>query len=138
MARIQIKNKKTGEIEYITQEAIETPIRDLADNFSSKNLESVLQEIGLKLKNGVATPDDVALLKSMINNLSETVGNLQPGSGSIEGVDIDTLKELIRKYENGELGSGGTIASGPIAAMNSGAAKITAPSPYIFTTLTSF
>ena len=108
MARIQIKNKKTGEIEYITQEAIETPIRDLADNFSSKNLESVLQEIGLKLKNGVATPDDVALLKAMINNLSETVGNLQPGSGSIEGVDIDTLKELIRKYENGELGSGGT------------------------------
>ena len=68
MARIQIKNKKTGEIEYITQEAIETPIRDLADNFSSKNLESVLQEIGLKLKNGVATPDDVALLKAMINN----------------------------------------------------------------------
>ena len=108
MARIQIKNKKTGEIEYITQEAIETPIRDLADNFSSKNLESVLQEIGLKLKNGVATPDDVALLKAMINNLSETVGNLKPGSGSIEGVDIDTLKELIQKYENGELGNGGT------------------------------
>ena len=108
MARIQIKNKKTGEIEYITQEAIETQIQDLADNFSSKNLESVLQEIGLKLKNGVATPDDVALLKAMINNLSETVGNLQPGSGSIEGVDIDTLKELIQKYENGELGNGGT------------------------------
>ena len=108
MARIQIKNKKTGKIEYITQEAIETPIQDLADNFSSKNLESVLQEIGLKLKNGVATPDDVALLKAMINNLSETVGNLQPGSGSIEGIDIDTLKELIQKYENGELGNGGT------------------------------
>ena len=108
MAKIQIKNKKTGEIEYITQEAIETPVRDLVGNFSSKNLETVLQEIGLKLKNGVATPDDVALLKAMINNLSETVGNLQPGSGSIEGVDIDTLKELIQKYENGELGSGGT------------------------------
>ena len=95
MARIQIKNKKTGEIEYITQEAIETPIRDLAGNFSSKNLELVLQEIGLKLKNGVATPDDVALLKAMINNLSETVGNLQPGRSTFHYGSIKILASFI-------------------------------------------
>ena len=109
MSVIKLKNKETGEYTEIIQEAIETPVEDVLNLFENKNVESILQEIGLKIKNGVATPEDIALLKRMLQTLSATVNDLKNNGGNasgIEGIDIDVLKEMIQKYEDGELGAG--------------------------------
>ena len=73
MAKIRLKHKETGEYMEITQEAIETPVEDIMSLYENKNVESILQEIGLKIKNGVATPDDIALLRRMLQTLSNKV-----------------------------------------------------------------
>ena len=108
MSVIKLKNKETGEYTEIIQEAIETPVEDVLNLFENKNVESILQEIGIKIKNGIATPEDIALLKRMLQTLSATVNDLKNNGGNasgIEGIDIDVLKEMIQKYEDGELGA---------------------------------
>ena len=51
MSVIKLKNKETGEYTEIIQEAIETPVEDVLNLFENKNVESILQEIGIKIKN---------------------------------------------------------------------------------------
>ena len=82
MARIQIRNKTTGEDQYITQTAIETPITDLEGNYQYKNVEMALQEIGEKIKNGVATPNDIKQIKAMIDIINDNIANIEGGGGS--------------------------------------------------------
>ena len=55
MSVIKLKNKETGEYTEIIQEAIETPVEDVLNLFENKNVESILQEIGIKIKKGIAT-----------------------------------------------------------------------------------
>lgn len=117
MARIQIRNKTTGEDQYITQTAIETPITDLEGNYQYKNVEMALQEIGEKIKNGVATPNDIKQIKAMIDIINDNIANIESGGGSggpssgIEGIDTEVLKEMVEKYEKGQLGGGGGAVS---------------------------
>lgn len=115
MSVIKLKNKETGEYTEIIQEAIETPVEDVLNLFENKNVESILQEIGIKIKNGIATPEDIALLKRMLQTLSATVNDLKNNGGNasgIEGIDITVLKEIIKKYEDGELGGTATDIEG--------------------------
>lgn len=112
MSVIKLKNKETGEYTEIIQEAIETPVEDVLNLFENKNVEAILQEIGLKIKNGVATPEDIALLKRMLQTLSATVNDIKNNGSGIAGVDITVLKEIIKKYEDGELGGTATDIEG--------------------------
>ena len=112
MATIKLKNKKTGEEKAVIQEAIETPLEDALNLYEKKNVEGALQELGLKVKNGVATPEDIDLLKTMLRTLSATVNDIKNNGSGIAGVDITVLKEIIKKYEDGELGGTATDIEG--------------------------
>ena len=112
MATIKLKNKNTGEEKAVIQEAIETPLEDALNLYEKKNVEGALQELGLKVKNGVATPEDIDLLKTMLRTLSATVNDIKNNGSGIAGVDITVLKEIIKKYEDGELGGTATDIEG--------------------------
>ena len=112
MATIKLKNKETGEEKAVIQEAIETPLEDALNLYEKKNVEGALQELGLKVKKGVATPEDIDLLKTMLRTLSATVNDIKNNGSGIAGVDITVLKEIIKKYEDGELGGTATDIEG--------------------------
>ena len=108
MAKFRLKSKITGEYIEITQEAIETPVEDIRGFYEGKDVETVLSEIGMKIRNGVATPGDIELVKTMLDELNDEILDLKDGVGSIEGIDTEVLKNLINDYTEGNLGSGGT------------------------------
>lgn len=112
MSVIKLKNKNTGEEKAVIQEAIETPLEDALNLYEKKNVEGALQELGLKVKKGVATPEDIDLLKTMLRTLSATVNDIKNNGSGIAGVDITVLKEIIKKYEDGELGGTATDIEG--------------------------
>ena len=108
MAKFRLKSKITGEYIEITQEAIETPVEDIQGFYEGKDVETILTEIGMKIRNGVATPGDIELVKTMLDELNDEILDLKDGVGSIDGIDTEVLKSLINDYTEGNLGSGGT------------------------------
>lgn len=106
MAKFRLKSKITGKYIEITQEAIETPVEDIRGFYEGKDVETILTEIGMKIKNGVATPDDIALVKTMLDELNDEILDLRNDMGRIDGVDTEVLKSLIKDYTDGKLGSG--------------------------------
>ena len=112
MAKFRLRSKITGDYIEITQEAIETPVEDIYGYFEGKDVETVLSEIGLKIRNGVATPHDIDLVKSMLDAINDDILSLKDGVNGIVGIDTETLKEMVGKYEDGSLGSGGSGGGG--------------------------
>lgn len=108
MAKFKLRSKITGQYVEITQEAIETPVEDLMGYFEGKDVETVLSEIGMKIRNGVATPYDIDLVKKMLDAINDDILALKDGVNGIVGIDTETLKEMVGKYEDGSLGSGGS------------------------------
>ena len=109
MAKFRLKSKITGQYIEITQEAIETPVEDMMGFFEGKDVETILSEIGLKIRNGVATPHDIDLVRKMLDAINDDILSLKDGVNGIVGIDTETLKEMVSKYEDGSLGgdSGG-------------------------------
>ena len=112
MAKFRLRSKITGQYVEITQEAIETPVEDLMGYFEGKDVETVLSEIGMKIRNGVATPYDIDLVKKMLDAINDDILALKDGVNGIVGIDTETLKEMVGKYEDGSLGSGGSGGGG--------------------------
>ena len=108
MAKFKLRSKITGQYVEITQEAIETPVEDLMGYFEGKDVETVLSEIGMKIRNGVATPYDIDLVRKMLDAINDDILALKDGVNGIVGIDTETLKEMVGKYEDGSLGSGGS------------------------------
>ena len=108
MAKFRLRSKITGQYIEITQEAIETPVEDLMGYFEGKDVETILSEIGLKIRNGVATPHDIDFVKKMLDAINDDILSLKDGVNGIVGIDTETLKEMVGKYEDGSLGSGGS------------------------------
>ena len=102
MAKFRLKSKITGEYIEITQEAIETPVEDIRGFYEGKDVETVLSEIGMKIRNGVATPGDIELVKTMLDELNDEISDSKDGGGSIEGIDTEVLKNLINDYTEGK------------------------------------
>ena len=112
MAKFRLRSKITGQYVEITQEAIETPVEDLMGYFEGKDVETVLSEIGMKIRNGVATPHDIDLVRKMLDAINDDILALKDGVNGIVGIDTETLKEMVGKYEDGSLGSGGSGGEG--------------------------
>lgn len=112
MAKFRLRSKITGQYVEITQEAIETPVEDLMGYFEGKDVETVLSEIGMKIRNGVATPYDIDLVRKMLDSINDDILALKDGVNGIVGIDTETLKEMVGKYEDGSLGSGGSGGGG--------------------------
>ena len=108
MAKFRLRSKITGQYVEITQEAVETPVEDLMGYFEGKDVETVLSEIGMKIRNGVATPHDIDLVRKMLDAINDDILALKDGVNGIVGIDTETLKEMVGKYEDGSLGSGGS------------------------------
>lgn len=72
MSILKIKDGNNNLIEIPTH-AIETPILDLSEYYDSENVEGALREIGEKIRNGVATPDDIELLIKQIDNIKNNM-----------------------------------------------------------------
>lgn len=112
MSILRIKDSQ-GNLIDIPTHAIETPILDLAEYYDSENVEGALREIGEKIHNGVATPDEIETLIKQIdtiqvnikNIIREEVGDLD--FSDITNLDTETLNEIIEAYKEGNLGSGG-------------------------------
>ena len=109
MAKFRLRSKITGQYIEITQEAIETPVEDMMGFFEGKDVETILSEIGLKIRNGVATPHDIDLVRKMLDAINDDILALKDGVSGIEGIDTETLKEIVSKYEDGNLGGGGSL-----------------------------
>ena len=77
MAKFRLRSKITGQYVEITQEAIETPVEDLMGYFEGKDVETVLSEIGMKIRNGVATPHDIDLVRKMLDAINDNGTPLQ-------------------------------------------------------------
>lgn len=111
MAILKIKDGNNNLIEIPTH-ALEMPILDLSEYYESENVEGALREIGEKIHQGVATPDQIeALIKQLDiiqtnikNTVKEEIKNLD--IGSLVGLDITTLNKIIQAYKNGELSNG--------------------------------
>ena len=112
MAKFRLRSKITGQYIEITQEAIETPVEDMMGFFEGKDVETILSEIGLKIRNGVATPHDIDLVRKMLDAINDDILSLKDGVNGIVGIDTETLKEMVGKYEDGSLGSGGSGGGG--------------------------
>lgn len=112
MAKFRLRSKITGQYIEITQEAIETPVEDMMGFFEGKDVETILSEIGLKIRNGVATPHDIDLVRKMLDAINDDILALKDGVNGIVGIDTETLKEMVGKYEDGSLGSGGSGGGG--------------------------
>lgn len=112
MAKFKLRSKLTGQYIEITQEAIETPVEDMMGYFEGKDVETVLSEIGMKIRNGVATPHDIDLVRKMLDAINDDILSLKDGVNGIVGIDTETLKEMVGKYEDGSLGSGGSGGGG--------------------------
>ena len=112
MAKFKLRSKITGQYVEITQEAIETPVEDLMGYFEGKDVETVLSEIGMKIRNGVATPYDIDLVRKMLDAINDDILALKDGVNGIVGIDTETLKEMVGKYEDGSLGGGGSGGEG--------------------------
>lgn len=112
MSILRIKDSQ-GNLIDIPTHAIETPILDLAEYYDSENVEGALREIGEKIHNGVATPNEIEALIKQIdtiqvnikNIIREEVGDLD--FSDITNLDTETLNEIIEAYKEGSLGSGG-------------------------------
>ena len=112
MSILRIKDSQ-GNLIDIPTHAIETPILDLAEYYDSENVEGALREIGEKIHNGVATPNEIEALIKQIdtiqvnikNIIREEVGDLD--FSDITNLDTETLNEIIEAYKEGNLGSGG-------------------------------
>ena len=112
MSILRIKDGQ-GNLINIPTHAIETPILDLSEYYDSENVEGALREIGQKIHNGVATPQEIeALIKQLDliqNNVKETVkqevGKLD--FSNIIDLDTEILNEIIKAYKEGSLGGGG-------------------------------
>ena len=113
MSILRIKDGQ-GNLINIPTHAIETPILDLSEYYDSENVEGALREIGQKIHNGIATPEEIeALIKQLDliqNNIGEVVkqevGKLD--FSDIINLDTETLNEIIEAYKEGSLGSGGS------------------------------
>ena len=111
MSILRIKDSQ-GNLIDIPTHAIETPILDLAEYYDSENVEGALREIGEKIHNGVATPDEIEALIKQIdtiqvnikNIIREEVGDLD--FSDITNLDTETLNEIIEAYKEGSLGGG--------------------------------
>ena len=111
MSILRIKDGQ-GNLINIPTHAIETPILDLSEYYDSENVEGALREIGQKIHNGVATPQEIeALIKQLDliqNNVKETVkqevGKLD--FSNIIDLDTEILNEIIKAYKEGSLGGG--------------------------------
>ena len=111
MSILRIKDGQ-GNLIDIPTHAIETPILDLSEYYDSENVEGALREIGQKIHNGVATPQEIeALIKQLDliqNNVKETVkqevGKLD--FSNIIDLDTEILNEIIKAYKEGSLGGG--------------------------------
>ena len=114
MSILRIKDSQ-GNLIDIPTHAIETPILDLAEYYDSENVEGALREIGEKIHNGVATPDEIEALIKQIdtiqvnikNIIREEVGDLD--FSDITNLDTETLNEIIEAYKEGNLGGSGGI-----------------------------
>ena len=73
MAKFRLKSKITGEYIEITQEAIETPVEDIMGYYEGKDVETVLSEIGIKIRDGIATPHDIDLVRKMLDAINDDI-----------------------------------------------------------------
>lgn len=138
MSLLRVKDGNNNLITIPTH-AMEMPILDLPDYYESENVEGALREIGAKIVNGVATPDEIEALVKQIdilqNNIrtiiaeqiKEQLKDYNPSIdkaeveaivdeklanidlGGLTGLDTQTLKIIIQAYKDGTLGSGGGI-----------------------------
>ena len=112
MSILRIKDSQ-GNLIDIPTHAIETPILDLAEYYVSENVEGALREIGEKIHNGVATPDEIEALIKQIDTIQVNIKNIvreEIGDldfSEITNLDTETLNEIIEAYKEGSLGSGG-------------------------------
>ena len=118
MAKFRLRSKITGQYVEITQEAVETPVEDLMGYFEGKDVETVLSEIGMKIRNGVATPHDIDLVRKMLDAINDDILSLKDGVNGIVGIDTETLKEMVSKYEDGSLGGGGSGGGGSLEGID--------------------
>lgn len=106
MSILKVKDKN-GNLINIPTHAIEMPILDLGDYYTSENVEGALREIGEKICNGVATKLEIEALVLQINAVKKAVADLDVND--LTGLDIDTLNAIIQAYKDGSLGQGGGI-----------------------------
>ena len=72
MGLLRIKDGNNNLINIPTH-AMEMPILDLPQYYESENVEGALREIGAKIVNGVATPDEIEALVRQIEILQSNI-----------------------------------------------------------------
>ena len=88
MSLLRIKDGNNNLITIPTH-AMEMPILDLPDYYESQNVEGALREIGAKIVNGVATPDEIEALVRQIEILQN----------SIRTIITEQVKEQLKDYK---------------------------------------
>ena len=68
MSLLRIKDGNNNLINIPTH-AMEMPILDLPDYYESENVEGALREIGAKIVNGVATPQEIEWIEQVVMNV---------------------------------------------------------------------
>ena len=85
MSLLRIKDGNNNLITIPTH-AMEMPILDLPDYYESQNVEGALREIGAKIVNGVATPDEIEAL----------IKQIEIGQNSIRTIITGQVKEQLK------------------------------------------
>ena len=87
MGLLRIKDGNNNLINIPTH-AMEMPILDLPQYYESENVEGALREIGAKIVNGVATPDEIEALIKQIEILQN----------NIRTIVTEQVKEQLKDY----------------------------------------